>query len=629
MHDCLHIRNISRIKSPRMRQLAKGIAAGSETDVQRFCDLETTFETSDAILFLPALFLNLDIARIPTPSRIDTLLSDRLPIPYIRLAFDSLRAICHLASMDGIPIDASPDLWPSLWNWLDFFHTYWDHLPFAKRVSRIQSCMLHSSILLALDKDEDTSKVLRSTPGVRRILAAAWKGMLYDDAMFSRSPSGAFSIIIDIFRPLLIGATEKQAGFEEIVEAVGGLEDLASALLQHLARARVNPNVHETGKFVFSCFGFFMSDFQEAFHPLQAVLHSMGFIPIVVTTLSSLHGTAADSGVEMCLSYLANHLSSPSEIALALESGLLPVILGIAGSTESPTNGIRRLITKMLDEVLPRSLVHHTVLSLLQKSLPEAIVLARDSTIHTSTFSANWIGLVSMMKARLDFFNSWEAQSRPCYKACDNLACGKIDVRRSFKCCSTCHGADYCSEECQSADWRAGHRDMCQRLAAIRLQKPETLTTRGRCFLRALLSHDYRRLMPNICVQQILFMYEHPGEQFWTMFTYTSGNEVLVDIKPRGKLEGRDWASKVLSQFPRVARSGGRMDLHLMFVFDGRVIRVLMFPMRSATTRLHDGLVRVAQQIPPGTTTAEAVPLIQRLVDRLISKVESEEIFIH
>ncbi|KAF8181429.1 hypothetical protein K438DRAFT_1183569 [Mycena galopus ATCC 62051] len=282
MHDCLHIRHISRIKSTRMRQLANGIAAGSERDLITLCDLLPTFPSSETILVLPALFVNIDINRLPHPSELDTLLSNRARIPYIDLAFHSLRAISHLSSPSRIPVHASADLWPYIWNWMDFFHTYWDFLPTAQAFTQIILCIVHAPIILALDKDAQTSKAIRSTPGVRFVLAMAWRGMLGEDELFTRP--GA---LLAISEAVSIATENAKQGsnFDELVEAAGGtVKDLASLVIQHFSRAQFTQKSKETVIFLLSCFRLLYGS-SDATYSLGVALRSMGFVAKLITTI--------------------------------------------------------------------------------------------------------------------------------------------------------------------------------------------------------------------------------------------------------------------------------------------------------------------------------------------------------
>ena len=57
-------------------------------------------------------------------------------------------------------------------------------------------------------------------------------------------------------------------------------------------------------------------------------------------------------------------------------------------------------------------------------------------------------------------------------RRCGNMSCvevaGASDASLPLRRCSVCRVPRYCSEQCQHADWRAGHRRLCRQLATAR-----------------------------------------------------------------------------------------------------------------------------------------------------------------
>ncbi|KAJ7433629.1 hypothetical protein B0H11DRAFT_2375512 [Mycena galericulata] len=182
-----------------------------------------------------------------------------------------------------------------------------------------------------------------------------------------------------------------------------------------------------------------------------------------------------------------------------------------------------------------------------------------------------------------------------------------------------------------AADWRAGHREMCKELRTFQLPKgnPETLSTRGKCFLRELLTEDYfMRLVP-ISVREVLFMYEHPGEPFHTTFAYSDAGDVQVEIQRIADLKrSKVWDAAMEAHLARVERSEGRMHFHLVLIFEGQRFRRIVFP-RTDTSRLRDGLRRIAQLIPPGKTANQVLPQVRKDVDAFVREVEQTMVVIH
>ncbi|KAJ6548927.1 hypothetical protein B0H19DRAFT_1074723 [Mycena capillaripes] len=469
-----------------------------------------------------------------------------------------------------------------------------------------------------MDKNARTSEVIRSAPGVRLVLALAWRGMLGEDDRQVLDRPGALLAISEA-AAIVTDDTNVGGNFDELVEAAGGrVTDLASTVVQHFSRAHSARKSQTTALFLMSC----INPLDEHTDPTRSLcnaLRSIGFVAILVRIISTVHDTAAESVISdcaqsvliACLDCLVKMLKAPPDIALAIDSGLLQLAVVIAASIKGVTDGKHMIIQRMFDMVLIPSLVHYAVVAQLQKCFPHAAAVAARSTIGKSPFAAAWKNLSTLIKSRVGFLDSWEAKARPSFKACDNLIC-----------CAACRTADYCSEECQSADWRAGHKDMCQSLARVKFRRPETITTCRKSFMRALLTHDYQSLILDMCSRKVHFMYEHPGQQAVTVFYYSSADGVEIRVGCSSDLESFDPASEILLQFPRESRSGGRMDLHVMATLEGDTSRLHLLLMRTSTEKLHHRLVAVAQEIreiPRSTPRAEFLHHVGRLV---ISSVE-------
>ncbi|KAJ7116973.1 hypothetical protein C8R44DRAFT_738839 [Mycena epipterygia] len=480
---------------------------------------------------------------------------------YVRRALDTT---CNV-----IPLDASPALWPNLWSCLSFFHTYWDYLPTAIHKDQACTCIMHSAIILNLARDDKTSDIIRSTPGVRRILAMAWKAILYDDSIFGGSVNLAITAL-----SIIADRTGNDAYFEEILEGVGGsIHDLASTVIQHFHRAHSIPDE----LFLCSCFALLSAGSNNVLR-LEAALRPIGFVRAIVTTLSALPDTAL-SLVWLCLTYLVEiAFQRPPrypDIALALESGLLPVIINVGlSSTRAVEKKVKygiqisTMIKDLLTVALPRATVHFIVVSQLKDSFPEAASLAIKSRFAKSVFTREWKSFSALVSARLELLDKWEEMSRESLKGCDNMECGKIEQNRDLRHCATCRTTNYCSKDCQLIDWRAGHKEECQELRTLRLIG---------WFVSTLLDHNYLRLMDGLCFHRVAYMHKHPDERFFTVFTYAAPDGVGVDFKPASAVEGRDWAAQLPAQFSRAARSSGRVDIHLVFIYEGERTRRILY----------------------------------------------------
>ncbi|KAJ7247149.1 hypothetical protein B0H12DRAFT_1235321 [Mycena haematopus] len=119
-------------------------------------------------------------------------------------------------------------------------------------------------------------------------------------------------------------------------------------------------------------------------------------------------------------------------------------------------------------------------------------------------------------------------------RACDNLECGKI--QNNCRRCSGCKIHYYCSSDCQLADWKhGGHRDHCGSPTLFSLGETSScpLGFRERNFLRAVVQEDYADRINSICEAQVIFMANHPADQFFTFFDYTH-TLVHISVHPVG-----------------------------------------------------------------------------------------------
>ncbi|KAJ7714897.1 hypothetical protein B0H16DRAFT_1742331 [Mycena metata] len=596
MHDCLHLRNLSKLKTAGMRSSARAAAAGSLPDLVALCDSLGDLPEMQALLTLPALFANADRQRIPNSAELDTLSSREMSIPHVDGPFQALMGFGVLVAAESIPLGAAADLWPHLWGWLDFLHTHWDYLPASRCVDQRRVCMHHAAIILALLKAHDTSTIIRATPGVRSLLATAWKGMIDDDALFACSAAGTLDLI-------------SASHFEEVVDGVGGtIQDLASTIIRHLSRAVPHPELKITAKFVVVCFGFLHSGCAGS-PQLRRALCSIDFFTPLINTLTALHGTPALEAPWMCLNHLVGMLEGSAEIAAALKSGLLRITVAIAASIapvdRNEANKISLLIIGLLQNLLPQSLVHYTVLVQLKKCFPSCLAFATASKIEVSAFSQDWRDFSTLAQKRLQFLDSWEARAIPSLKACDNTECGKID----------------------SVHWNAAHRKQCQGLRSTRLT--ETLSTRSKSFWRALLNADYRHLMIDIYYRQVLFMHEHPGEAFLTMLSYMDVSGAKFDVLSPSVLKRVTWGAQMHQRSPEVVLQTRRIERHLVIHYDGHTIRQLLVPMHLATSELPDQLLSIAQLLPPGTTEEDAFEIVKAPLEDLVWRIQKTLVFTH
>ncbi|KAJ6535235.1 hypothetical protein DFH09DRAFT_1369644 [Mycena vulgaris] len=534
------------------------------------------FPQDQIVLSLPALYPNLDPDPIPDPNALDTLLSTGTKLPSIDGAVIALNGLASISRMGLTPIDASPFLWPRVWKWIDFLHTYWDYLPgFSAADSETEACLHDAYILMTLARHEETARLIYATDGVRFLLSRAWKILIYKR---SSSPEVEEAALQDAGRILNIitfdMAHPRDAA--EVLDALGGgIGDLAAAVVAHLARGTVLPksdmSIAGQGSAITFC-----KERDQDDGPLRKALLSNGIVAGLVAAISALDGVVLTGNeltaptIRFCFDELLKYLLTPPGypwVTEALEAGLLQVIVSY-GATANPDASdacsVYPHIQQLLGAILPGALVYHRSVTQIKQSFKDIKV---SSAFKISPVFEAWEVLVALIETRVGVLDSWNARDRQRSAACDNMNCGKIDQKDKFGRCAECRAVHYCSRKCQASDWRNGHRDVCQELASAQYHNPETLNARERSFMRAVLHHDYEELIYNVSYLQIKFIHEHPTEQFVTRFDYSRPFGVPIDViatsaVPTIQLE--DFKIEWRTRLARAVQSGGKVEMHLM-----------------------------------------------------------------
>ncbi|KAJ7884512.1 hypothetical protein B0H13DRAFT_2343628 [Mycena leptocephala] len=122
--------------------------------------------------FLPAFYVNLDIAGLPTANAPDSSFSGgATPVSRAWVSVQSIYAL------DDVPEEAFLELWPNFWKWVQFFHTHYDRLPYQdEEDNNLESiiCLDFLSFLSRLPPSGGVFQMLLTTPGVVRLITRAW-----------------------------------------------------------------------------------------------------------------------------------------------------------------------------------------------------------------------------------------------------------------------------------------------------------------------------------------------------------------------------------------------------------------------------------------------------------------------
>lgn len=140
--------------------------------------------------------------------------------------------------------------------------------------------------------------------------------------------------------------------------------------------------------------------------------------------------------------------------------------------------------------------------------------------------------------------------------------------------------------------------------------------------MRTLLHRDIEILThagPTHLAHRLACKRERPSKPLITIMDYTQGDaQMRVRFLKDERAQDHDFDVQWDEHISRAARSGGCMELHLMLVRDGTKIRRIMFPQRSESSALHDGLMRIFSEVPQDYEGQEEILELLEANERLV-----------
>ncbi|KAJ7513215.1 hypothetical protein B0H11DRAFT_19545 [Mycena galericulata] len=644
MHQALSLTNVENLP-PYLRTAAKSAANGSSRALLTLFLSFPNMPREHMALTLPVLFLYLDPAGVPTSQELDAILCAPDPerlheLHTLRDATLALKGVAALAYKSLVPPDAFPEMWPRLYLWITFLHTYWDVIPIRMAFNETEAYSVYSCIILAVAHRPRTSVLIQGVPGLRTIITHWWATLLHNDGVIPDEahmpqPDGW----LEICSILAVLSTDlmETGNLEEILDEVGGKQALVFLLHKHIDLALARLPSRAPGRTETIARGIqFIYSMVDREGLLDTMLLSRGFVGTLVKAIPVLRAGEIGHrlsemglvGVYKCF----QHPKSDPWIIQALQAGLLGVMISLGTSAKERLLGAGNcynILEDLLQHILPGSLIYYRVSCQMKISFPAALDLASAPAFRESAIYDLWKSFEIFVERRLAGLDYFESGGWISSKACENMQCLKMAAKSQFRKCGGCGVPCYCSRECQKADWSNGHRDVCQELQT---RKPlGNLSPRERSFIRAFMEHDFRSagLAAEVMIFQLQFIYQNPGVEFFTVFDYS-------------RLAARDWISVlpflVYDMVPnapvRVSRGPTKRDClqeHMVRGEGGRTPWSMLFQRWTSSSKLADGLALIAGTIPPGCDFQEVyklvAPKVRELLVQLNGNVGWREVF--
>ncbi|KAJ7496225.1 hypothetical protein B0H11DRAFT_2000202 [Mycena galericulata] len=467
-----------------------------------------------------------------------------------------------------------------------------------------------------------TASLVSETPGVRAVVARAWGAYLSDERNVDE-PGFADAV-------QFINRDTRSAhppNIDEYTEGAGGIDRFATCVVYHIDRVLRRPNGHHiSNTTVFLLKGvlrLLVECVDGQGPPITFVRGIIGTITFVLCGFESSTLEGADDVRNRCFTVLTRRFDlSPSYPSVA-ESFTANLVHAITTCAQSDL-GMDDFLRSLLQRVLPRSLISHTVLSAIDRAIDTDMVVLfpQPESFRDPELLQLWDRFNKAALRNVRVFQAYNKGTHMSVVGCDNMKCEKIRRKQDFKRCSSCWAVYYCSTACQALDWcEDGHRDVCKHLRNLRLAESETLSARDRSFFFALVHYDYEKTLKRSCMDRIFFLHHYPAGQFYLLFDYTQGfdwPQVRSVDDPSDPNPSQASASQWADQVARAARSRGRLDLVVTLVADGARVSRCFVPIRSPTSALDDGLREIAAVIPPGADLEALMPHIYEDVSALL-----------
>ncbi|KAJ6456768.1 hypothetical protein C8R47DRAFT_1227731 [Mycena vitilis] len=300
------------------QRYASNAGNGSLEDLRKLLSFVTKTPPPRPELLLPVYYRNLDPADIPTPDQFDSVTERAVAIERAVLA---LRGLARHREKFAIAEPVAWELWARVWNWVHVLDAYYDCIRSVVPLS------LKDTYGLLLGVIVDFSTMAASTPGVRVVVARAWRIFLNLNLSIKEHR------FQDVMR-FLYGDTEsaRPQNIQEYIEGAGGSPaDFAAMVVDHidctLSTGQPTRGLLLSEISIFSLAGLLclLVEHSGSGASLSAALFSRGIVDALTNLMCMLAESREKGAQELLLSCLQvlihnfDHLPGHAALAESLE----------------------------------------------------------------------------------------------------------------------------------------------------------------------------------------------------------------------------------------------------------------------------------------------------------------------
>ncbi|KAJ7620325.1 hypothetical protein FB45DRAFT_149812 [Roridomyces roridus] len=334
--------------------------------------------------------------------------------------------------------------------------------------SKAQRMYLHalSKFLRAFNHGYTSAVAMANVTGFLELAAKLW--------VWDEDPAASHALGVLLKYSTELGQTD---AYDRMVEATDGDGEFVFNLVLRRTKTAIkrfdSPDSHTN----LGCCILLMNDLLEPqAHALRRAFHDAGGFKTITRSFLALSRTISESRdstrvqialVSSYITFFSNHLEHGDYLSVvhAFKTGFLRAFIDCSPAFQRLEPSALTLAAGIVRRMTPY-LVYHSfidqVAPLLEDLDRQRLSAQLPPPIQTE-LSRFW----SVLSGHVNALGDPGEEARTCM--CENTQCRRPDTEQSFKLCTACQAAYYCSPECQRIDWEAHHTDFC---ASMKQESP-------------------------------------------------------------------------------------------------------------------------------------------------------------
>ncbi|KAH6912812.1 hypothetical protein BKA70DRAFT_1265084 [Coprinopsis sp. MPI-PUGE-AT-0042] len=455
---------------------------------------------------LDVLFHHLDADKTP-----HDLSRENLEKPNTRNAWVSLTGLIKVGNFFSGPVN--PEIyddeilaaWQGLFKWSAYFYAGYVEAPGVDFTRKRNAIDMISGCWYAICRTDRVREAMVSTQGSVEIVTRLW--LLEDEGRSLASPNTMMGLpCASAAMGALITRPPNDDVYDRVIRTAAGKAETVAKLALARLKAAIKDitRIHEPQTTLY--LELIIDLCRPANHPLRHAFLQGNLITlctnIAVTVSRLLQSRELPGLIDLmgnAFGFLNNCLESTdgfSWVNQSIKAGLLGAYVDCSPFFSRIEPHERKLITRIVDEILPAYLVYRSVIEAVDSSI-RALKLddspRKDRVLRTDA-REGWERFVKLARERR--LATLQAKTRKGRAVlCDNIACQRIDEKNTFRKCAACQTTLYCSRECQTQAWKeGGHKNMCILKQQERLEgKAQSISKSDHAFFHHLAPYEARR----------------------------------------------------------------------------------------------------------------------------------------